>query len=588
MKKLSLASLTVLLSCGAEPSEPIEPGPARDAGVVEQARDGGAPRDGGQPRDAGVFEPPCDGASGTFRGERIDVGGEDRFYFLHVPATYDCTTPTPMLVDFHGTAGTTPEETYRTQELVALADREGFIVVRPRSRFSQEGGQAIYRWDQNPGDLDRNKGFAVELVGFLRGRYHIDRKRTYASGFSSGTNMIAQLLARTDIFSGFGFVGGGFWNPPFVGTHAPDAFRVYAATGYRDYLVSSVPPLFDALLDSGLDEDRIWFAENDGGHELYGWQFDEMWRWLDRGERATDEALGAGWREVASPTTSSLVELEIGADGTLLATTADGSILRRPGGAAEFTVATSLPSAPLTGLCLGTDGTALAVGASQVVRSTDFGETWSALAPAPEFEGLYFGAAYLNDIDCPSARLVLAAGYWASVGSEDAGASWFARPMHYPGTTFPSQLAAVAVSSSSTAVAAGYFYFGRAGADGVFRALAMPSGVDWLMDVANVTTRWWVVGERGVVLFSDDDGVTFEQQTTPIDDDLYAVHFVDAEIGMAVGRRGAAIFTTDGGSTWTLRPTGIAGFLGGVAVEAGGNAIAVGEGGRILAFDPTE
>ncbi len=565
-------TLAFVFACG----EGTSPGPI-DARVPDAGRDGGiadsgASRDAGPPRDAGA--PPCDGAPGTFREQTLVVGGETRYFWLHVPSTYDCAAPSALLMDFHGTAENVPEEAYRTPELELIADRENFIVVRPRSRSSN----GVYRWDQNPGDLDRNVAFADALLDDLRARYNIDPARTYASGFSSGTNMIAQLFERADRFRGYGFVGGGHWTMPAVPPLAEDAFRVYAVTGYRDYLIGSVPPMFDTLRTAGLGDSQIYFAEADSGHELYAWHFDAIWAWLDRGERPTDEALAAGWTEVDN-VGSSLIDLEA-QGGVFLATSASGAVYRGDG--VLWETASTLASVPLTGVCLGADGTAFAVGAQTILASSDSGATWSMRPPAPEFGGQWFGAAYLNDVACPRAGAVLAAGYWSAVTGD--GMTWSARPMHYPGTSFPAQLAAVHVNTASTAVAAGYFYFARAEGDGDFVPLANP-GVDWLNDVASVGTSWWAVGEGGVVLHSNDDARTFVLQPTPIVEDLYAVHFFDDAVGMAVGQFGAAILTTNGGASWTDVRPGRVGFFGGVRWLNGRTAIVVGERGEILRFD---
>src|SRR5688500_323838 len=92
---------------------------------------------------------PCQGTAGTFHQQVLNVDGEDRYYFLHVPAAYACGQAWPVLVDFHGTSGgDEPELSYKNDELLALADAEGFIAVRPRSRSSvQPGLGEIYRWD---------------------------------------------------------------------------------------------------------------------------------------------------------------------------------------------------------------------------------------------------------------------------------------------------------------------------------------------------------------------------------------------------------------------------------------------------------
>jgi len=62
------------------------------------------------------------------------------------------------------------------------------------------------------------------------------------------------------------------------------------------------------------------------------------------------------------------------------------------------------------------------------------------------------------------------------------------------------------------------------------------------------------VGERGVVLLSDDAGRSFRQATAvPIDATLTSVSFVDARNGWAAGHWGVVLRTSDGGETWALQ-----------------------------------
>jgi poly(3-hydroxybutyrate) depolymerase len=186
-----------------------------------------------------VMQPECtNAASGTMHSQALTTGDgvEDRQYWLHVPASYDCNTPMPLLVDFHGTAGDVPEEAYQTEALVAFSDANGVIVARPRSRSATVGGQSVYRWDQNTGDLPRNVTFAKNLVTDLAARYAIDPARVYASGFSSGSNMVAQFLGdSTSPFTGLAPIAGGLWTQKALPSLAGGP-RIYAATGYRDYL----------------------------------------------------------------------------------------------------------------------------------------------------------------------------------------------------------------------------------------------------------------------------------------------------------------------------------------------------------------
>src|SRR5688572_5977147 len=80
--------------------------------------------------DDGPLMPECTSAeTGTLRSQTLASGDgvEDRQYWLHVPASYDCSKPLALLVDFHGTAANVPEEAYQTEALVAFADANRVI-----------------------------------------------------------------------------------------------------------------------------------------------------------------------------------------------------------------------------------------------------------------------------------------------------------------------------------------------------------------------------------------------------------------------------------------------------------------------------
>jgi len=62
--------------------------------------------------------------------------------------------------------------------------------------------------------------------------------------------------------------------------------------------------------------------------------------------------------------------------------------------------------------------------------------------------------------------------------------------------------------------------------------------------------RMVVVGERGHILLSDDDGETWFQAKVPMRTALTAVHFISPQRGWAVGHDTAILTTADGGVTW--------------------------------------
>jgi photosystem II stability/assembly factor-like uncharacterized protein len=69
--------------------------------------------------------------------------------------------------------------------------------------------------------------------------------------------------------------------------------------------------------------------------------------------------------------------------------------------------------------------------------------------------------------------------------------------------------------------------------------------------VTRAGNRLVAVGERGVVLLSDDSGVQWRQAKVPVSVSLTAVQFVDPRVGWAVGHLGVVLHTEDGGETWT-------------------------------------
>jgi len=75
-----------------------------------------------------------------------------------------------------------------------------------------------------------------------------------------------------------------------------------------------------------------------------------------------------------------------------------------------------------------------------------------------------------------------------------------------------------------------------------------------MLGAARVGQRLVAVGDRGVILLSDDDGATFRQaRQVPTRATLTAVTFAnDQKTGWAVGHWGVVLNTRDAGETWTM------------------------------------
>jgi photosystem II stability/assembly factor-like uncharacterized protein len=120
-----------------------------------------------------------------------------------------------------------------------------------------------------------------------------------------------------------------------------------------------------------------------------------------------------------------------------------------------------------------------------------------------------------------------------------------------------------------------------------------------LLDLARAGSRVFAVGERGHVLYSDDEGNSWTQVQVPISANLTAVFFLDDRLGWAVGHDETILRTIDGGVTWErvhfapeakqpLLDVWFADARRGLAVGAYGTVYASDDGGETWTRQPFE
>lgn len=74
-----------------------------------------------------------------------------------------------------------------------------------------------------------------------------------------------------------------------------------------------------------------------------------------------------------------------------------------------------------------------------------------------------------------------------------------------------------------------------------------------LIDVATAGQRLIAVGERGLIVFSDDQGKTWTQAKVPVSVMLTSVSFPSPQKGWAVGHNGVILHSEDAGASWTVQ-----------------------------------
>ena len=80
-----------------------------------------------------------------------------------------------------------------------------------------------------------------------------------------------------------------------------------------------------------------------------------------------------------------------------------------------------------------------------------------------------------------------------------------------------------------------------------------------LLDIVNTGSRLVAVGERGHIVFSEDNGKSWKQAVVPTNFTLTAVCFPTETMGWAVGHDGIVLHSNDGGKNWVKQLDGTSG-----------------------------
>lgn len=97
--------------------------------------------------------------------------------------------------------------------------------------------------------------------------------------------------------------------------------------------------------------------------------------------------------------------------------------------------------------------------------------------------------------------------------------------------------------------------------------------------------RGWAVGHDAVILSSQDGGVSWREvyRNPELESPLFDIAFFDEQRGLAVGAYGLMLTTADGGLHWETQPVGDNDFhLNRIALAADGTAFLAAEAGRVF------
>jgi polyhydroxybutyrate depolymerase len=121
---------------------------------------------------------------GKHEGLVLEFDGVDRTYDLLVPASYDASMPTTLVLNFHGYLIGNPTQQAEWSQMDGFAEDAGVVVAYPAGvNASWNGGECC--GDAMSGDID-DVGFVRALVEQIAGMLCIDPSRVFATGMSNG------------------------------------------------------------------------------------------------------------------------------------------------------------------------------------------------------------------------------------------------------------------------------------------------------------------------------------------------------------------------------------------------------------------
>ncbi|MEV0095913.1 PHB depolymerase family esterase [Streptomyces sp. NPDC050738] len=208
-----------------------------------------------QPAHPSVRSAGCGTATGLTPGrttpQRLTVAGVTRTYLLHLPATYDPSRSTSLVLSFHG-HGRTSDYQERLTQMSGL----DAVVLYPQGVTGTDGKSA---WQGAPYSADIDDiAFTRALIDRTEQRLCVNTRRVFASGKSNGGGFaalvacrLADRVAASAVVSGAFYPQGGDCRParpiPVLDFHG----QADTTIPYGGEPAKGLPPLGDWLAQWG-------------------------------------------------------------------------------------------------------------------------------------------------------------------------------------------------------------------------------------------------------------------------------------------------------------------------------------------------
>jgi polyhydroxybutyrate depolymerase len=144
--------------------------------------------------------------AGDFSNCRLTIGGQQRTFDIHVPASYTGTRNVALVLDMHGFTQNKTQQAARSQ-FRGLSDQVGYVYVAAQGIGNAWSAMGPCCGTNNGTTRANELAFLRGIVGAVQRNGRIDANQVFATGFSNGGSMAHTLACRaSDIFSGIATV----------------------------------------------------------------------------------------------------------------------------------------------------------------------------------------------------------------------------------------------------------------------------------------------------------------------------------------------------------------------------------------------
>ncbi len=203
--------------------------------------------------------------------ESIMVDGLNRTYTLYLPSQFNINESVPLVLNFHGGAGTANDQLY-TADMRDLADDQNFILVYPNAYPDPNSYQETNWQVVTSGDLPFTAPnphsdivFIDNLIDDLHIQFNIDLNRVYALGYSNGGGFTFDLGCRlNNKITGIGVVARTMYAETYDNCEVLHPTPVVTILGTEDYASDYNGITYEGTLyyHSNNSTNDLWIEKN--------------------------------------------------------------------------------------------------------------------------------------------------------------------------------------------------------------------------------------------------------------------------------------------------------------------------------------